>query len=64
MNTSIEKNDSKKNKASEKLKKFLVKATESTRRKAYRKNLPVAVSENGVIYLIYPDGTKKIAEEI
>jgi 1-acyl-sn-glycerol-3-phosphate acyltransferase len=32
---------------------------QSARRKAFRKNLPVAVSEDGKTILIFPDGTRK-----
>jgi hypothetical protein len=31
----------------------------SARKKAFRKNLPVAISENGKTILVYPDGTRK-----
>lgn len=31
----------------------------SARKKAFRKNLPVAISENGKTILIYPDGSRK-----
>lgn len=32
---------------------------QSARRKAFRRNLPVAVSEDGKTILIFPDGTRK-----
>jgi hypothetical protein len=41
-------------------KNLLAKATRSARLKATRKNLPVAISENGEIKLIYPDKKVKI----
>jgi len=31
----------------------------SARKKAFRKKLPVAISENGKTILIYPDGSRK-----
>jgi hypothetical protein len=31
----------------------------SARRKAFRNNLPVAISEGGKTILLYPDGTRK-----
>jgi hypothetical protein len=31
----------------------------SARRKAFRKNFPVAISEGGKTILLYPDGTRK-----
>lgn len=36
-------------------KKLLTTAAESAKRKASRKKLPIAISENGEIKLIYPD---------
>jgi len=44
----------------EKFKKLLKSAAKSARQKASRKKLPVAVSENGEIKLIYPNNTVKI----
>ena len=31
----------------------------SARRKAFRHNLPVAISENGKTILVYPDGSRR-----
>ena len=31
----------------------------SARKKAFRKKLPVAISENGKTILVYPDGSRK-----
>lgn len=44
-------------------------AAASARKKAFRKRLPVAISENGKTILIYPDGgrrpfTKKALQEL
>ena len=33
----------------------------SARRKAFRRNMPVAISENGQVVLLFPDGTRKPA---
>ena len=41
-------------------KKLLTSAAKSARRKASRKKLPIAISENGEIKLIYPDNKVKI----
>ncbi|TGL35456.1 hypothetical protein EHQ52_13420 [Leptospira koniambonensis] len=43
---------------------LLRQAAESARRKAFRKNLPIAIYENGVVVLLYKDGTKKFPEEV
>jgi hypothetical protein len=40
-------------------KALLKKAAKSARTKAARKKLPVAVSENGQVVLIYPDKSRK-----
>lgn len=45
-------------------KNLLAKATRSARLKAARKNLPIAISENGQIKLIYPDKKVKILRPI
>jgi hypothetical protein len=45
-------------------KNLLAKAALSARRKAARKNLPVAISENGEIKLIYPDKKVKIVRPL
>ena len=37
---------------------LLDKATNSVRKKALKRNQPIAISENGVVYLIFPDGRK------
>ena len=44
----------------EKFKKLLKGASKSARRKASRKNLPIAISENGELKLIYPNKKIKI----
>lgn len=41
-------------------KKLLTKAAKSAKTKASRKKLPIAISENGEIKLIYPDKKVKI----
>lgn len=41
-------------------KKLLTKAAKSAKTKASRKNLPIAISENGEIKLIYPDKKVKV----
>ena len=41
------------------LKTALSQVGKSARRRAFRSNRPVAVSENGEAMLVYPDGTKK-----
>lgn len=45
---------------SEKFRKLLKGAARSAKRKAARKNLPIAISENGEIKLIYPNKKVKI----
>ncbi len=42
------------------LKVLLSKAARSARLKASRKNLPIAISENGEIKLLYPDNKIRI----
>ncbi|MBK7569678.1 MAG: hypothetical protein IPI31_17805 [Bacteroidetes bacterium] len=42
---------------------LLEKTTKSVRKKAIKRNQPVAVSENGIIYLIFPDG-KKVPQNV
>jgi hypothetical protein len=42
------------------LKALLSKASGAARRKASRKNLPIAISENGEIKLIYPDNKVRV----
>lgn len=37
---------------------LLDKATNSVRKKAFKRNRPIAISENGVVYLIFPDDRK------
>jgi hypothetical protein len=44
----------------EKFKKLLKGAGKSARQKASRKKLPIAVSENGEVKLIYPDKRVKV----
>ena len=44
----------------EKFKKLLKGAAKSARRKAARKNLPVAISENGELKLVYPNKKVKV----
>ncbi|MBI4931832.1 MAG: hypothetical protein HY841_13805 [Bacteroidetes bacterium] len=44
----------------EKFKKLLKGAAKSARRKASRKNLPIAISENGEVKLIYPNKKVKV----
>jgi len=39
---------------------LLSKAAGSARRKASRKKLPIAISENGEIKLVYPDNKIKV----
>jgi hypothetical protein len=46
--------------ATQKLQTLLNKAGKSARRKASRKKLPIAISENGEIKLIYPDKKVKV----
>ena len=41
-------------------KKLLTTAAKSAKRKASRKKLPIAISENGDIKLIYPDNKVKV----
>lgn len=41
------------------LKKAIAGARASARKKAFRKKLPVAISENGKTILVYPDGSRK-----
>lgn len=41
------------------IKKALSKIGISARRKAFRQNRPVAISENGKAILLYPNGDKK-----
>ncbi len=44
----------------EKLQRLLKQAGKSARRKASRKKLPIAISENGEIKLIYPNKKVKV----
>ncbi len=44
----------------EKFRNLLKRAAGSAKRKATRKKLPIAISENGEIKLIYPDKSVKI----
>jgi hypothetical protein len=47
------------------LKIALSQVGKSARRRAFRGNRPVAISENGETMLVYPDGTKrKITPEV
>lgn len=41
------------------MKTALSQVGKSARRRAFRSNRPVAISENGEAMLVYPDGTKK-----
>ena len=50
--------------ATEKLQTLLKKAGKSARRKASRKKLPIAISENGEIKLIYPDKKEKVIRKV
>lgn len=45
---------------SEKLQDLLPLAAKSAQRKASRKKLPIAISENGEVKLIYPDKKVKV----
>lgn len=42
---------------------LLQKTTKSVRKRAIKHNQAVAVSENGIIYLIFPDG-KKVPQNV
>lgn len=44
--------------------KLLKEAGKSARKKASRKKLPVAISENGEVKLIYPDKKVKILQRL
>lgn len=44
--------------------KLLKEAGKSARQKASRKKLPVAISENGEVKLIYPDKKVKILQRL
>jgi hypothetical protein len=37
----------------------MVRNLHSARKKAFLKKLPVAISENGITILLYPDGSRK-----
>jgi len=50
-------------KNSESFTDLLKSATESVKRKAHRKKVPIAISENGCIKLIYPDNKVKVARK-
>lgn len=43
--------------------KLLKKAALSARRKASKNNLPIAISENGQVKLIYPDNSEKVIHQ-
>lgn len=44
----------------EKFQNLLTRAAKSAKRKATRNNLPIAISENGEVKLVYPDKKIKI----
>ena len=48
----------------DKFKKLLKDAAKSAKRKAARKNLPIAISENGEIKLIYPNKRVKVLRRL
>lgn len=48
----------------EKFKRLLKGAAKSARRKASRKKLPIAISENGEIKLVYPDKRIKVVRKL
>lgn len=45
---------------SQKLRNLLTRAGKSAQRKATRKKLPIAISENGEVKLVYPDKKVKV----
>ena len=45
---------------SEKLQNLLSRAAKSAQRKATRKKLPIAISENGEVKLVYPNKEVKV----
>ncbi|MBK7816416.1 MAG: hypothetical protein IPJ60_01995 [Sphingobacteriaceae bacterium] len=58
MKTTKNKSKNKKDATAEEFQTMLDQATISARKKAFKHNLPFAISENGIIYLIFPDGRK------
>ena len=44
--------------------KLLKQAAKSARQKASRKKLPIAISENGEVKLIYPDNSEKVLHKL